>query len=140
ALPIAQSRKVLSPDDYPKWRSIGGQTISGDGAWVSYTLQFTNTPEREAKPELRLLNLGSNQEVTVAHATGGTFSDDSKWIAYTVDPTGGGRGGGRGARAGGAPETPPTTPPATPPATPPQGRGAAPTPPAEPRRAELRNL
>jgi len=141
ALPVAQSRKVLGLDDYPKWRSIGSQALSSDGTWVSYTLQFTNTPTTETKPELRLLNLTTGQEITVAHATGGTFSDDAKWLAYTVDPSSGGRAGGRGARGGGAPATPePATPPATPPATTPQGRGAAATPPEEPRRVELRNL
>lgn len=133
AFPVAQSKKVLGPDDYPKWRSISGQSISGDAAWVAYTLQFTNTAEADTKPELRLLNLASGQETTVAHGTGATFSGDSRWIAYTVDPSGGGRGG-RGARGGGAPETPPPAGQAPAP-----GRGAAATP-AEPRRVELRNL
>ena len=128
---------MLGPDDYPKWRSLSGQTISGDGQWVSYSLQFTNVPEADIKPELRLLNLTSNQEVTVPNATGGTFSADSKWLAYMVDPGGGSRGG-RGGRGGGAPDAAPA---AQPPAgqAPAQGRGAAAAP-AEPRRVELRNL
>lgn len=141
ALPLAQAKKVLSVDDYPKWRSISGQSLSADGTWVAYTLQLTNTPESEAKPVLHLKNLSTSQEITVPHGTGGAFSPDGKWLAYTVDPTGGGRGG-RGARGGGEPaDTPPPTPP-TPPATtaPAAGRGAAATPPAEPRRVELRNL
>jgi len=132
ALPLAQAKKILSVDDYPKWRSISGQSLSADGAWVAYTLQLTNTPESETKPVLHLRNLTSGQDVTVPHGTGAQFSPDAKWLAYTVDPTGGGRGG-RGARAGGAPADAP--PAATPPA-----RGDAATPPAEPRRVELRNL
>ncbi len=132
ALPLAQAKKILSVDDYPKWRSISGQSLSADGAWVAYTLQLTNTPESETKPVLHLRNLTSGQDVTVPHGTGAQFSPDAKWLAYTVDPTGGGRGG-RGARAGGAPADAP--PAATPPA-----RGGAATPPAEPRRVELRNL
>jgi len=132
AWPSAQTPKVLGPDDYPKWRSISGQSISGDGQWVSYSLQFTNVPEADTKPELRLLNLASNQETTIASATGATFSDDSKWLAYTVDPSGGGRGG-RGGRAGAAPDAAPAG------QAPAQGRGGAATP-AEPRRVELRNL
>ena len=137
ALPLAQTKKVLSVDDYPKWRSISGQSLSADGAWVAYTLQFTNTPDSETKPVLHLRNLSSGQDVTVPHGTGAQFSPDAKWLAYTVDPTGGGRGG-RGGRGGGAPaDAPPAT---TPPATTPGARGGAATPPAEPRRVELRNL
>ena len=50
------------------------------------SLQLTNTVAAEAKPVLHLMNLETNEEVTVPHATGGTFSSDSKWIAYQVDP------------------------------------------------------
>jgi hypothetical protein len=48
---------------------------------VTYVLQLTNVPTAEAKPVLHLLNLETNEEVTVQHATDGTFSPDSKWIA-----------------------------------------------------------
>lgn len=132
ALPDAQTaaKKALTVDDYTKWRSISGQQISDDGVWVAYVLQFTNVPTAEAKPELRLLNLETNQDVTVANASGGTFSADSKWIAYQIDPTGGRGGRGRGRAGGGAGAEQAPQP----------GRGAATAPPAEPRRAELRNL
>src|SRR5262249_2991493 len=125
AWPAAQGgKKVLGPDDYTKWRSINGQEISGDGNWVAYTLQLTNTAPNEAKPVLHLLKLETNGEVTVANGSGGAFSPDSKWIAYQVDPTGGGRGG-RGNRGGGGGQTPPAEPqaPGGPPApaTPPGG-------------------
>jgi len=93
ALPLAQAKKALSIDDYPKWRSISGQSLSADGGWVAYTLQFTNTAESDTKPVLHLRNLSSGQDVTVPHGTGAQFSPDAKWLAYTVDPTGGGRGG-----------------------------------------------
>ena len=54
ALPEAQApaKKALSVDDYPKWRSISGQEISSDGAWVVYTQQFSNTAPADAKPVL----------------------------------------------------------------------------------------
>src|SRR5262245_10333006 len=131
ALPSAQAgKKALGPDDYTKWRSINGQEISGDGKWVAYTLQFTNTPTAEARPALHLLKLESGEDVTVQNGSGGTFSPDSKWIAYQVDPTGGGRGG-RGNRGGGGPTT---TPPAegTPPAVAPGGQPGAPATPTAP--------
>ncbi len=152
AVPAAQTpaKKAITVEDYTKWRSISGQEISGDGKWVTYGLSLTNTATTEAKPVLHLLNLDTNQAVEVPNATGGTFSGDSRWIAYQVDPTGGGRGGrgGRGGAGdgGGAPATAPAPTPPTDPAigqTPapgaPAGRGGT-TPPAEPRRVELRNL
>jgi len=124
----APARKALGIEDYTRWRSISGQEISGDGAWVTYGVSVTNVAPTETKPVLHLLNLATSQSVEVAHGTGGTFSPDSRWIAYQVDPT-----GGRGGRGG--PATPPTTEPAQP-----AGRGAAAAAPAEPRRVELRNL
>src|SRR5688572_31191963 len=113
ALPFAQSasKKALTVDDYTKWRSISDQELSGDGKWVTYVLQLTNTIAAEAKPVLYLKNLETNDEVSIQHATGGTFSTDSKWIAYQVDP-------GAAQRARAARSSPPgsgTTPGGTPP-------------------------
>jgi hypothetical protein len=91
----AQAKKVLTVDDYTRWRSISAQEISGDGNWVAYGLALTNTATADAKPVVHLLNLGTNQDLEIPNATGARFSTDSKWIAYQVDPSGG-RGGGRG--------------------------------------------
>jgi dipeptidyl aminopeptidase/acylaminoacyl peptidase len=130
----APAKKVLSTEDYAKWKTIAGQDISDDGKWVTYTVQLTNTIAAEAKPVLYLKNLETDAEVTVQHATGGTFSSDSKWIAYQVDPgaaerarrernaqagSGGPGSGGPGSGPGQPPTAPPATPPTTPPATPP---------------------
>src|SRR5215208_3965176 len=87
------AKKVLVPDDYTRWRSIGGQALSGDGKWVTYVYSFTNTAPADAKPVLHLLNLGTNQDVEVQNASGPAFSNDSKWLAYQVDPASAGRGG-----------------------------------------------
>ena len=133
----APSKKPLTVEDYAKWKTIAGQDISDNGKWVTYTVQQTNTPPAEAKPVLHLKNLETNADVTVQHASGGTFSSDSKWIAYQVDPSAAERarrernaagsgagsgtpsGGGAPATPGAPPATPPATPPTTPPATPP---------------------
>jgi hypothetical protein len=124
----AHAKKTLGVEDYTKWRSIQGEQISGDGNWVTYVLQLTNTPTAEAKPVLHVLNLQSNEDVSVANATNGTFSPDAKWVAYLVDPNPGRGGRGRASAAG--TDAPPA---------PPEGdarRSAN----ATPRRAELRNL
>jgi dipeptidyl aminopeptidase/acylaminoacyl peptidase len=131
------SKKVLTVDDYTRWRSISGQQISGDGKWVAYGLSYANTVPAEARPVLHILNLETSQDVEVANATGGTFSPDSNWIAYQVDPSGG--RGGRGAR--GRSGTPPEGGGGgTAPAGGAQGRGAGTETPTPPRRVELRNL
>lgn len=150
ALPQAQTpaKKALTVDDYTKWRSIAGQSISADGKWVAYVLQLTNTIPAEAKPVLHLLNLETKVDVTVADATEPVFSADSKWIAYQVDP-----GAAQRARAarGSAASTNAAPPQSNAPAPAPV-QGAAPAAPQgqggrggaaaaiPPRRVELRNL
>jgi dipeptidyl aminopeptidase/acylaminoacyl peptidase len=111
-LPAQGTKKALTADDYARWRSIGGSSMSGDGQWVTYTLQFSNVPTAENRPVMHLLRLEGNQEITLPNASGATFSADSRWVAYQVEPQSGGRGGrgGRGAGAGAGPDS--TTPPA----------------------------
>ena len=146
ALPVAQApaKKAMTIDDYTKWRSIERPSISGDGKWVAYTLQTTNVVVAEAKPVLHLLNLDTSQDVTVTDATEGTFSPDSKWIAYQVSQGAGqrGRGGRGGAGGGSAADTGQVPGTATPGAGAQPGQGGrAATPAVTPiRRLELRNL
>ena len=136
-------KKALTVDDYAKWKSIASQAISGDGKWVAYVLQLTNTTPAEAKPVLHLLNLETNADVTVADAAEPAFSADSKWIAYQVDPGAAQRarqsrnasGSGNASPGAGGQGLPAGTPPATGQGV--RGGGPAPLP---PRRVELRNL
>jgi hypothetical protein len=102
--PAAGGKKALTIADYSRWRTINGAQLSGDGKWVAYGLAFTNVPQAETKPVLTILNLDTNQKTEIADATGASFSADSMWIAYTVEPGGGrgGRGGGRGGGGGAA--------------------------------------
>jgi dipeptidyl aminopeptidase/acylaminoacyl peptidase len=121
------AKKALTVDDYTRWRSINSPEISGDGNWVAYTLQLTNTVAAEARPVLHLVNLETGADVEITHASGGTFSADSKWIAYQVDPN-----QARAARGDNN-----TTPPAGGEAAQGDRNGARPQ---TPRRAEVRNL
>src|SRR6185436_20639676 len=115
AVPSAQTptKKVLTVDDYTKWRSISGQEMSSDGKWVSYGLAFTNTAPADSKPVLNLLNLETNENVEIPNASGGTFSADAKWYAYQVDPASG-RGGRAGRNGGAGANTEPATAATTP--------------------------
>ena len=139
ALPAAQpaAKKALTVEDYTKWRSISSQEISGDGKWVAYTLQLTNTVAAEAKPVLHLKNLETNEEIKVEHATGGIFSPDSKWIAYHVDPGAAqrarqGRSGQGGSGSNQTPDANPATPTAPSPGPAPATPPTQPTAPAQP--------
>jgi outer membrane biosynthesis protein TonB/dienelactone hydrolase len=127
ALPAAQApaKKALTVEDYTKWRTISGQEISSDGKWVTYGLSQTNVVPAESKPVLHLVGLDSGQHIEVANASGGVFSADAKWLAYTVDPNGGRggrgrRGGGNAPGPGGDTAVPPGSPAAQPPANPAQ--------------------
>ena len=87
------ARRPLTVDDYTKWKSITDSAISGDGAWVTYVLQTTNVPTEQARPVMHLVRVQpggqpsspqSTSDIVVPNATGGTFSPDSKWLAYQV--------------------------------------------------------
>ncbi|MEO8624301.1 MAG: hypothetical protein ABI625_24685, partial [bacterium] len=159
----AAAKKVLSVNDYARWRSIDGAQISGDGRWVAYTLRYTNVAVADARPVLHILRLDTNQDVQIPNATSASFSSDSRWVVYQIDSSAAARGGrGRGgAPTAAAPGAgPPTVAPTPIPAAPaPAGSGApgpggdssavgpggangrAPSPlPAAPRRYELREL
>ena len=80
------AKKVLSVDDYTKWRTINAAVISADGKWVAYTMQFSNTLPNDAKPVLHLRNLASSQDVEVPFGVQPQFSPDSKWVTYSIEP------------------------------------------------------
>ncbi|GMV07701.1 MAG: acylaminoacyl-peptidase [Gemmatimonadota bacterium] len=98
----ADSLKTLGVADYGRWRTLGDQGISSDGKWATWVYRFTNVAERDAKPELHVLNLDTGEDAAVAGASGGTFSPDGRWIVYAVDslPPRGARGGGEASAEG----------------------------------------
>jgi hypothetical protein len=79
----AQSKKVLSIDDYVRWRSIEASRISGDGNWVAYVMRHPSA--LDPQPMLTLLRLDTNSPQEIANGGQPTFSDDSRWVAYYVD-------------------------------------------------------
>jgi len=141
------AKKVLSVNDYSRWRAIEGAQISSDGKWVAYVLRFANTLPVDSKPVLHLHNLATGRETEVPNASNPSFSPDGRWVVYQVDSTPTRAGRGRGAPVPGDTSTAvtlpaqpgvPTVTPDTTPATPP-GREAVGA--ATPiRRMELRDL
>ncbi|HKJ02792.1 MAG TPA: hypothetical protein VJ997_10065, partial [Longimicrobiales bacterium] len=104
------TKKVLGVADYARWRTLGDESISSDGKWVTWVYRFTNVSDKEMKPELHVLNLDTNQDIAIPDASNGSFSPDARWIAYQVDSipargareggedSAGGQGGGPGSR------------------------------------------
>jgi hypothetical protein len=145
----AVAKKVLTIEDYGRWRSIANVAVTDDGLWACYVYR-----PREGDSVLNVRQLDGDKLYTVslgpqgagARGAGGPptgggapggaggpqFSDDSHWIAYLVNPPE--RPGARGGQGRGA-ATPSTG-----------GRGgaqaasAATAAPAPSRRLELLNL
>lgn len=130
------ARRVLSIDEYSRWRTIDGAQISPDGKYVVYGMRFTNTLPADAKPVLTLRDVAAGTDIQIADASGASFSPDGRWLTYSVEvqPR---RPAARGADSTGTTAaTPPTaTPPTSQPATP-----AARGPNGVQRRWELREL
>jgi dipeptidyl aminopeptidase/acylaminoacyl peptidase len=88
ALPAAQTsagngKKVLSIEDYARWRSIETPRISGDGVWVAYGLRYTNT--LDTRPVLHIVRPDGGGDRQVENGVQPVFSDDSRWVGYYVE-------------------------------------------------------
>jgi hypothetical protein len=84
--------KQLTIDDYTRWKSLSGSALSGDGNWAVYELRQANVPTSDARPTTHLVNLVTNETRQLVNASGAAFSDDSRWIAYSIEPAASGRG------------------------------------------------
>jgi dipeptidyl aminopeptidase/acylaminoacyl peptidase len=81
----ANGKKVLTIDDYTRWRTIDASAISPDGKWVAYGMRFTNVVAPDAKPVITIRNLDTNADVTIPDAINPQFSSDSRWIVYQIE-------------------------------------------------------
>ena len=111
----AEAKRTLTIADYGRWQSIASVALTEDGAWMCYIYRL-----REGDATLYVKQLDGEKLYTISigpqgaggrgaggaagggggAAGGPQFSDDSKWIAYFVNPPerAGARGGaGRGA-------------------------------------------
>lgn len=92
-----QPLKTLTLADYPRWSRIADVQLSGDGKWMTY-----GYAPNEGDGTLYVRDLTGTKLHTITRGSAPVFSDDSRWVAYTVNPPGQ-SGGGRGGRGGGAP-------------------------------------
>jgi dipeptidyl aminopeptidase/acylaminoacyl peptidase len=75
----ADDKRAMTVADYAKWRAIRDVSISDDGTWASYAYQ-----QRRVDDTLFIENLTAHAEWKVPRASRVQFSDDSKWVAYSV--------------------------------------------------------
>lgn len=71
--------KVLTVDDYDRWSRIVGAEISNNGDWMAYGLRPNGGDDT-----LHVVSLSNSEEYTIPLAQNVSFSDDSKWAAYTI--------------------------------------------------------
>jgi hypothetical protein len=81
--PSANGKKVLTIEDYARWRTIEGSRISGDGSWVAYGLRHSNALDQ--KPELHVRRLEAQRDSVIVNGVQPSFSDDSRWLAYFIE-------------------------------------------------------
>jgi dipeptidyl aminopeptidase/acylaminoacyl peptidase len=92
-----QGLKRMTVDDFTLWRSVGQTSLSPDGRWVTYAYS-----RREVDDSLFIQPLAGGDAHIVIRGSNPTFTGDSRWVAYYVNPKEAESGGGRAA-GGGAP-------------------------------------
>ncbi|SHG26848.1 Dipeptidyl aminopeptidase/acylaminoacyl peptidase [Flavobacterium segetis] len=78
----AQVKRKLQPADYNLWSTIYPGTVSHDGKWVSYTLNYG-----DKKDTLFLKNAITNYTYLFSAGANGTISKDGKWFGCNVADT-----------------------------------------------------
>ena len=74
--------KVLTLDDYPRWRRISSTSISAEGNWITYGYRPNN-----ADDTLYVKKLADGSVSEIPGGTRPSFSKDEKWVAYTISLT-----------------------------------------------------
>ena len=71
--------RAMRIEDYARWRSIVSVAVSDDGAWMTYAYRTHRSDDT-----LYVRDLQSGREHVIPRGSEPTFSDDSRWIAFTV--------------------------------------------------------
>jgi dipeptidyl aminopeptidase/acylaminoacyl peptidase len=74
-----EANEPLPIEDYTRWRSITGASISADGEWVAYSFRKVKSDDT-----LYVVSPASDREHMIPLASGARFSDDSRWVAYML--------------------------------------------------------
>src|SRR5215831_6963336 len=88
---LAQPKLPPTPADYGQWETLvdagggggrGGPASGGlspDGKWLAYGINRSN-----GNNELRVANIASGTVKTTGFGTQAAWSDDSRWVAYSI--------------------------------------------------------
>lgn len=79
ATPQVEGKRVLTIDEYARFRSVESTAISPDGNWVSY-----GYGKREADDQMFVESLADDRVLEIARGSDPEFSVDSRWVAYEI--------------------------------------------------------
>lgn len=82
AAPVpSTAKKVITHDVYANWRSVQGTVVSRDGQWAAWA---QSSPDADG--ELVVRNLNDQREIRVPRGEKPVFSQDGKFVAFSVRP------------------------------------------------------
>jgi dipeptidyl aminopeptidase/acylaminoacyl peptidase len=79
---FSQTQKALALEDYAQWNRITNPAISPNGSWMTYAYK-----PNEGDATLHIRKVNGDTLRTVTNGKQIAFADDSKWLAFLVDPT-----------------------------------------------------
>ena len=82
AISLAQTKPTATPAAFATWEQLQAATLSPDGRWLAYGVNRVNE-ENELRLTLTTV-AGRDTTITVSFATSPIFSNDSRWLAYTI--------------------------------------------------------
>ncbi len=78
-LSASTERGVLAASEYDRIATLAGSELSPDGQWIAYHYR-----RGSGGGELRYQRLASGEEQTVSMGSAPEFSDNSRWLFYTI--------------------------------------------------------
>ncbi|WP_083262428.1 prolyl oligopeptidase family serine peptidase [Roseivirga sp. 4D4] len=78
---VGQELKPLTLEDYAQWNRITNTSISPDGLWMTYAYA-----PNEGDSRLHVRRIDGDTIRTSINGKRVSFSENSKWVAYLVDP------------------------------------------------------
>jgi len=74
------NKKVLTIDDYEKWRTISSASISDNGEWITFSYNYADKDDT-----LYVKSLVSDKVYEIPRGSSPALSDNSKWAAYFIN-------------------------------------------------------